>query len=191
MKPILNIALFFFFATNVYAQDDTLEFDIESVALNMNKCEKYLFGNFRRLVSPALNLWTTSDSAFICNSDTIYVKIRQEGKVVIECAKLPSSEVFGEVKFYNSKSEITLIEVWDNQPYLEHGNANVSWGDGRCWITRKVYRKGQLFKEIKRSIIYDDQKGFARRTEINYFKNGVKKRTRLRNQYFLSAYYGK
>lgn len=184
MKPILIIALFYFSTTNAYTQYDTLKFDIERVALNIDECEKYLFRNFKTLSSPPLHLWTPSDSAFISNVDTIYVMIYQDGKLVIECTKLPQAEAYGEVKFYNSDSYLTKIEVWNEQPYLQHGSTTVNWSDEADWVTQKKFRNGELFKEVKRSIIHDDQKGFARRTETNYFKNGVKKRTRLRNQYF-------
>jgi hypothetical protein len=150
----------------------------------MDKCEKYLFRNFRTLSSPALHLWTTVDSAFIQNPDTIYVMIKQNGKLVLEGQKLPGAEAYGEVKIYNSNSELIKIEIWNEVPYLQIGNAFASWSDGAHWMKQLNYKRGELIRETNRSIAHDVKKGFACRTEITYYQNGKKKRTRIKNKYF-------
>lgn len=166
-----------------FSQTDTVRVDIEEMSINFKTCECILFGGCRSYSFPSSKYWKSADSLFISNSDTIYLLLSDHGVLKIEGAKLPENEAYGEVKFYNKNSELVKIEIWDIY-YLQHGDDWAAWSDAPDWKKQMVYKNGELIRETTKSIIHDDEKGFARRIETNFYKNGIKKRTKNKYQYF-------
>lgn len=140
--------------------------------------------DFRRHSSPPLHLWTATDSAFINNPDTIFVRLFKSNHLFLTCTKLPFSEAYGEVRYYNSSSDLSKIEIWNIRPVAQHENDFVTWNDASNWFNRKKFKDDELVKEIQRSIVYVDQKGFAYRTTTIRYKDGLEKRRKTRDQYF-------
>jgi hypothetical protein len=182
MKILISI-LFVIFYHVVFSQSDTIQVNIAEMSIDFKTCECILFGDCRKYSHPVKADWKKADSLFIGNSDTIYFLLQDHGVTKIEGHKLPESEVYGIVHFYNKESELTKIEIWEEY-YLQHGNDWASWSDAPDWKKQMVYSNNELIRETTKSIIYDEKKGFARRIEVIYYKNGIKRKTKIKNQYF-------
>lgn len=180
---ILTLILFFNIHLFGLSQTDTIRVDIDELSVDFKTCECILFGNCRKYSYPVKADWTRADSLFIGNSDTIYFLLKDHGVTKIEGYKLPQSEVYGIVLFYNNESELTKIEIWEEY-YLQHGNDWASWSDAPDWKKQTLYNNNEIIKETIKSIIYDEKKGFARCIEIIYYQKGIKRRTKIKNQYF-------
>ena len=180
---ILTLILFFNIQLFGLSQIDTIRVEIDELSIDLKTCECILFGGCRKFSYPVKADWKITDSLFIGNSDTIYFLLKDHGVTIIEGHKLPESEVYGKVLFYNKVSKITKIETWEEY-YLHHGNDWTSWSDAPDWKKQSIFSNNELIKETTKSIIYDEKKGFSRRIEVIYYKNGIKRRTKIKNQYF-------
>jgi hypothetical protein len=178
----LTFAFYLLFQLFGYTQTDTVRIDLHEMSIDLRTCECLLFSNCRQLSYPAPANWKRADSLFIGNQDTIYFTLSDSGKVKIAGYKTPSGNAFGEIQFYNNKSELIKIEFTE-EVSLIRGDAEVSWSDGWYWSKQYLYKKNVVTKETSRSIIYDDQKGFAQKTTITHYKRGIKKRTNVTYRY--------
>lgn len=180
---ILTLLLFLSIHLFSFSQIDTIRVGIDQLSIDLKTCECILFGDCRKYSYPVKADWKRADSLFIGNSDTVYFIVKDHGVTKIKGLKLPESEVYGEVLFYNTESELTKIEIW-KENYLQHGNDWASWSDVPDWKKQSIYSNNELIKETTKSIVYDENKGFSRRIEVIYYKNGIKRRTKIKNQYF-------
>lgn len=182
MKSLISF-LFVFVYFSGHAQDDTLIFDVEELSIDFKTCECVLFHDCRSYSYPGETDRNKADSLFIENNDTVFVVLRVNGVPRIEGYKLPKDGIHGKVRFFNANSELVKIEIWEGCG-LEHGGNTASWSDDLHWRRKAVYRNTQLSKETTRSIIFNEKKGFARHIEVKRYKNGVLRRTKIRNRYF-------
>lgn len=142
-----------------------------------------LFGSCSNYSYPVSSEWTKADSLFIANSDTVYLYLMDQGVLHLEGIKLPESEMQGVIRFYDNNQELFKIEIWEEY-YLHHGNVWASWTDAPEWRVQMIYKNGELTKETTRSIIHTDKLGFARKTETNLYRKGVKQKTKTKYQQF-------
>lgn len=162
------------------SQEDTVAVNTKTAALTYKKCKQYLFGFWRRMSSPTLESWTKTDSAFINNTDTIYFRIIHNGNLRFEGHKLPKAEAIGEIKFYDSKSNLYRIEYWSDAIGSVHGLETASWSETPTWQIRQKIKNGQVVKDYLRSVEFNNNKGWVKKTRILKFKNDEFISTRVR-----------
>ena len=180
---LLTLILVSFIHHVGHSQTDTIRVDLDEMSIDFRTCECLLFGGCRKFSFPVKADWKRADSLFIGNQDTICFVLEDHGIVKIEGCKKTEGEAFGNIKFYNKHSELSKVEIWE-PVYLTNENNAASWSDGYYWATQLVYKKNALIKETTRSLLYDEKKGYAQKTEVITFKNGKKKGTKIKIQYF-------
>lgn len=174
MKWIAVFILLIGFAPKAVCQIDTVVVDTENTALNFKKCNKYLFGYKRRLSSPVLDQWTSIDSAFMRNSDTIYFQIINKSALRIEGKKMPdghSPGVIGEIKIYNSRSRLIRTEYWTETIIGSNAGETLKWSEVGTWQTKRIHHKNGTEKILIRSLKYSDKKGWQKVTKIERYAN--------------------
>ena len=180
---LLTFILFILIHLFGFSQSDTIHVDLNEMSIDLKTCECILFGGCRQYSYPGSESWKRADSLFIGNQDTVYFVLEDNGEIKIEGNKKPKGEVYGKINFYTKNSALSKVEIWE-EVYLIHENEGASWADGYYWSKQLIYKNNLLIKESTRSLLFDEKKEFAQKTEVIHFKNGIKKRSKIKIRYF-------